>query len=149
MMTYQQLCGIVMSGDFLDEEDAEIQFNNHYKDNKRVSLDEAKGKWTRITNVLKGVAIGYVVRSLNEMVQMDPIAMHALMETRVSCQDMLAHPTVVCVCTEDGRDWTLGFLEVLNGLLGIMNSGCIITAVFDDQNQLRSFCPVDDPSIES
>lgn len=79
------------------------------------------------------------VAYLNELVRLDRPAMHALVESRVPCQEALAdHPTVQVV--SDGEDAVVGFLGVLNGLFGTDAEGWgAIAAVFDEQGDLLRF----------
>ena len=66
------------------------------------------------------------VAYLNELVRLDRPAMHALVESRVPCQEALAdHPTVQVV--SDGEDAVVGFLGVLNGLFGTDAEGWVLS----------------------
>lgn len=59
---------------------------------------------------------------LNELLFADPKAIEALVEFRVLCDDMLAdHPTVVV--SQDEGCTKIGFLGILNGLVGVIESG--------------------------
>lgn len=67
------------------------------------------------------VTITEVVALLNELVALDPDAMHALVESRVPCNDALAdHPTVQVSSRVDGdgSGYEFGILGALNGLFG-------------------------------
>ena len=73
---------------------------------------------------------------LNSMVEADPDAAYALIETRVPCnQDLAEHPSIQVVAQEDGS-YSVGLLGILNGLFGTIEEGPkkgwgAITAVFD------------------
>lgn len=80
-----------------------------------------------------------VVALLNEAVKLDPAAMHALVESRVPCNEALAdHPTIqVSVYDERTGEPTpgqfkVGILGILNGLFGTDSAGWgCITANFE------------------
>ncbi len=80
---------------------------------------------------------------LNELLLADRKAIEALVEFRVLCDEMLAdHPTVQVL--QDERCYKIGFLGVLNGLVGVIESGPrtgwgLITAVFNDDGELQCF----------
>lgn len=80
---------------------------------------------------------------LNELIDSDQKAIEALIEFRVPCDGMLAdHPTVQV--SQDKEDCKVGFLGILNGLVGVIETGPktgwgLITAVFDDSGKLQRF----------
>lgn len=78
---------------------------------------------------------------LNELVQADPVAAKALVETRVPCNGaLLTHPTIQVVGnTSDG--FRVGMLGILNGIFGIEDGWGPIAAVFD---VVCSHCQVKD-----
>ena len=66
----------------------------------------------------------HLVARLNEVLNTDPDAVEALLESRVICSQALAdHPTVQ-VRQEDSsvEAYTLGFLGLLNGLVGVKDN---------------------------
>jgi hypothetical protein len=81
---------------------------------------------------------------LNACMALDPKAMHALIESRVPCNDALAdHPTVQ-VLSVDGQPH-VGILGLINGLFGTDQVGRgPIAAVFGDDGKLASFEPTQD-----
>jgi hypothetical protein len=80
---------------------------------------------------------------LNELVEADRVAIEKLIVYRVSCNETLGvHPTVQTVL--DGEAYTVGLLGILNGLVGVVESGPkegwgFIAAVFDDDGKLVKF----------
>jgi len=80
---------------------------------------------------------------LNELLDANREAIEALVEFRVPCDEMLAqHPTVQV--NQDENGYGIGFLGVLNGLVGVIKSGPrtgwgLITAVFEVDNKLVRF----------
>ena len=90
------------------------------------------------------VTVDAAIAYLNELVKLDPKAMHALVETRHSCNQALAdHPTAQ-VATSNGGLASVGLLGILNGLFGVDEDGWgPITANFDDQGILTSFTRTD------
>ena len=80
-----------------------------------------------------------LIRFLNELVQMDPEAMHRLVEARVSCNEALAdHPTVQVRKVPNGFE--VGILGLLNGFVGADLDGWgFVCAEFDDDEKLVRF----------
>ena len=81
------------------------------------------------------ISVEEAVRVLNSAVRADPVAMTALVDTRVLCNDNMAkHPTIQ-VLAPDGEPegpCEVGFLGVLNGLFGIRHDGRgNIEAIYD------------------
>lgn len=94
------------------------------------------------------ISIDQAIDLLNDMVKADQPAMHALVETRVPCQDLLAHPTV-----QDGNLWYVGLLGIINGLFGKIPFGDKegwgpIAAVFNDKGQLTHFRRTADEAVK-
>lgn len=87
------------------------------------------------------ISFQHAIVLLNELVQLDPLAAHALIEQRVPCNGALAdHPTVQVVQSEEEGTYAVGLLGILNGLFGTDAEGWdIVAAVFDDQGQLVRF----------
>lgn len=93
--------------------------------------------------LLSPISIDQVIDELNAMVKCDQPAMHALVETRVPCQGLLAHSSVQCVQGDDNL-WYVGLLGIINGLFGTIPFGDKqgwgpIAAVFNDKGQLTHF----------
>lgn len=80
---------------------------------------------------------------LNELIEADSTAIQDLIEHRVSCDEELGvHPTVQTML--DGKAYTVGLLGILNGLVGVIESGPkegwgFISAVYDDDGKLVKF----------
>lgn len=73
---------------------------------------------------------------LNEILELDPAAAHALVENRVTCNDALADHASVQVQADNTR-LSVGLLGVLNGLFGSNEEGWgPIAAVFDDDGEV-------------
>jgi hypothetical protein len=87
------------------------------------------------------VTFQHALDLLNEVVLLDPVAAHALIEHRVPCNDGLAqHPTVQVAQGEEQGTCVVGLLGILNGLFGTDSEGWgILAAVFDEQGQLVRF----------
>jgi hypothetical protein len=88
--------------------------------------------WTRPT-------IEHALYYLNELIKLDPDAMHALVETRHPCNEALAdHPTTQVIENSDGTT-SVGLVGILNGLFGVDDDGWgPFTANFDN-DRLVSF----------
>jgi hypothetical protein len=102
--------------------------------------------------LLDPVYLDHAIDLLNDMVKADQPAMHALVETRVPCQGMLAHPTVQCVQQDDNL-WYVGVLGILNGLFGTIPFGekegwGPIAAVFNQAGQLTHFRRTADEAVK-
>lgn len=87
-----------------------------------------------------------LIARLNEIIA-DPEVradVHRLLGARVPCrQPTIDHPSIQAHIV-DGEDPTIGFLGLLNGIVGTMPNGKragwgYIAAVFDDQDQLLRF----------
>lgn len=88
-----------------------------------------------------------VIDYLNEVLKIDPDAIHSLIETRVACNDALGdHAT-----TQVGRGPSVGLLGILNGLVGARASDQwgFITANYETEGgSLISFEPtVENPTL--
>jgi len=83
-----------------------------------------------------------VVQLLNELLDMDPVAMNKLIEDRVSCNSNVEkHPYVQVNCS-DPKDPKVGLLGFLNGLFGTTptGEGCIVARYTDeDHTQITHF----------
>jgi len=73
----------------------------------------------------KSVELRLVVDRLNSMLAVDPDAIEALVNHRIDCNETLAgHPTCqVRARKGGGPPYTVGFLGVINGILGIDDRG--------------------------
>lgn len=70
------------------------------------------------------LSIDTALSILNEAMLLDPIAVRALIETRVPCNEALAdHPTIQVHDPEDGSGPSVGFLGILNGIFGTYDGG--------------------------
>lgn len=72
------------------------------------------------------VTLQEVVNLLRALNRRDPEAVHALIETRVPCNQLLAdHPTVQVMeqFAEGQPQYVVGLLGVLNGLFGMDENG--------------------------
>jgi len=81
-----------------------------------------------------------MIQILNRFVAADPVAMKNLIENRVPCNDTLARDPTCQVRMEHGGN-SVGLLGILNGLLGIHESGpCTgfgpLSAVFSDDDKI-------------
>jgi hypothetical protein len=97
-------------------------------------------------NILKELAVeegakiaDLMVTYLNEILRLDPEAVHSLLETRVPCNTALAdHPTVQ-VHAQNGTH-TVGLLGVLNGFVGTDLDGWgFVCACYDNEGKLLEF----------
>ena len=78
---------------------------------------------------------------MNDLVKFDKDAIHALIETRIICNQELAnHPTVQVLQPKNSEIASVGLLGILNGFIGIdENQLGYIAANFDENNQLIGF----------
>lgn len=80
-----------------------------------------------------------VVKLLNQLTKIDPMAMHAMVNMRTLCNGKLAdHETVQVQNHANGVDFEVGTLGILNGLFGVFPDGPKkgfgpITAVFNER----------------
>lgn len=81
-----------------------------------------------------------LIQRLNTLIE-DSLVRHEIgvfLNSRLACSDrLLEHPTIQVVRTAEGAPTRLGFLGLLNGLVGIIPEGPkkgwgLITAEFDD-----------------
>ena len=85
-----------------------------------------------------------VIERLNEIASHDPMAMKDLIKSRVSCNERLAdHPTVQ-VHQDRNHNTSVGFLGMLNGLVGTIPDGPLkglgyVMAVFDAHGAFSHF----------
>ena len=92
--------------------------------------------------MMKKVTAEDAVALLNEAVKLDPEAMHALVASRVPCNDEFAdHPTIqVLDLDRKGNKPVVGLLGILNGLFGIRENGQgYLAASVDDDGKLTGF----------
>jgi hypothetical protein len=77
---------------------------------------------------------------LNSLMNLDPEALHNLIETRVACNDALRdHPSVQCWRNEQGQ-CVVGLLGILNGFIGTRQDGMgYLSGVFDEAGKLVKF----------
>lgn len=102
---------------------------------------------TRLADALEKRPAEAIVALMNELLEMDPVAVSALCHVRVPCNETLAaHPKVQVALLRDpaeagsnGDEYSVGLLGVLNGLGGAdyLGRGAIAAyfgdeAVFDD-----------------
>ena len=83
----------------------------------------------------EAVLANRIIDSLNEYLAIDPIAIHHLIEYRVTTNQALAdHPSVQV--NAEGEAPVVGLLGILNGIVGVIPGSEIgyITAVFDDDD---------------
>ena len=85
------------------------------------------------------------VAILNELVTCDPVAMHALVEQRVPCNQALENHPTAQVGEHEGQV-RIGLLGVLNALFGALDAKAgkfagwgIIAAEYDDDGTLVKF----------
>jgi hypothetical protein len=79
-----------------------------------------------------------VLSHLNEAVDIDPVAICAILETRVPCAPaMVDHPSVVVA--ESNEAPLLGALGLLNGVLMPLVGGERLAAVYTDDGILLRF----------
>lgn len=86
----------------------------------------------------------HIVDFLNELLVLDPEAIHSLIEYRVPCNQQMADHSTVQVMGVDlkGKEpsFKMGLLGLLNGLVGIKDTGYgYIYAKFDDKGKLVKF----------
>jgi hypothetical protein len=96
------------------------------------------------------VSVDETIAYLNNLVHLDPEAMHALVETRHPCNKALGdHPTVQ-VGPRRGRrrGIEVGMLGIINGMFGVDSEhwGAIV-AQFNGEGKLIGFCRSDDPTV--
>ena len=84
---------------------------------------------------------------LNEAIHLHRDAMEVLIDTRVSCNRDLAKHKSIQVMGKYGN-YAVGFLGMLNGLLGIdANKFGPITAYYDEEGKLTKFAMTDTKNI--
>jgi hypothetical protein len=91
--------------------------------------------------IQESVTLAHVIDVLNNAVESDPDAMHALVETRVPCNKSLAeHPTIQVATIEDtsirmgDAEYRVGIVGLLNGLFGVdSNMWGTISANFETE----------------
>jgi hypothetical protein len=71
------------------------------------------------------VKLAQALRFLNELVELDPEAVTALCENRVSCNEAVAQHESVQVSAQgdNHKEYSVGLLGVLNGMFGADNAG--------------------------
>jgi len=93
--------------------------------------------------MLKAELADHIIQNLNKFVDLDPVALGTLIEHRVPCNRLLAG-SPDCQVRESESGFEVGFLGVLNGLIGTISEGPrkgwgLTTAVFDDSGDLVRF----------
>lgn len=85
------------------------------------------------------------INSLNDLIVNDRKAIQDLIQHKVRCSEFLhQHPTMQVGTNVDEGFHTIGMLGIINGLIGVIESGDredwgFISAVLDDQGQLEKF----------
>lgn len=88
-----------------------------------------------------------VVDFLNELIEVDRIAIAALVDNRVPCnQSMADHPTVPVYARHEG--YLIGMLGILNGMFGTDDDGWGIISSVSDGDGLLRFEALDRSSAE-
>jgi hypothetical protein len=88
-----------------------------------------------------------VIERFNEIAKADPLAIGALLETRVPCSKAMAdHPTVQ-VHQKEGAA-TVGMLGIINGIVGVIEAGPrkgwgYVAVELDDDGKLIRFVRTD------
>jgi len=92
-----------------------------------------------------------IIGRLNKILKSDPEAIDELINTRVLCNNNLAdHPMVQVREYPGDIGPTIGFLGLLNGLIGTTDDGRgIICAVYENGNDLVRFELTDDDKFET
>jgi hypothetical protein len=88
-----------------------------------------------------------IVLQLNTYVNLDRLAIQALIEHRVPCNDALSMDKTVQVQSDPDTPWSdvVGMLGILNGLVGVIETEGpkkgwgLVTAVYDDNGNLLRF----------
>lgn len=87
--------------------------------------------------IQQNVSLQKVVSFLNELLEIDTLAVEHLIEHRVPCNEGMAeHPSVQVI--GDGPLYRVGLLDLLNGLFSTDEKGPI-AAVYDDDDCLERF----------
>ncbi len=87
---------------------------------------------------------------LNDLLKVDPTTINALFNIRIYCNQGLAeHPTVQVGCQGEGKQkiCQVGFIGLLNGLLGIDERGWGHLAINIDNGEIKSFTVLDDKRV--
>jgi len=89
---------------------------------------------------MEKINLDEVVGFLNSLIRLDAKAMKGLVESRVPCNEHLsAHETVQVLRTENGT-LEVGVLGLLNGLIGIHDSGWgYLSVELDEYGNLLRF----------
>jgi hypothetical protein len=89
-----------------------------------------------------------VINFLNSILKIDNLALNELiMNKRVSCNKELGeHPTVQTLCDDNGSNYTVGLLGLLNGMCGKNEDGWgyIVARVDESNNEIISFIHIKD-----
>ena len=82
------------------------------------------------------VSLDDAIEYLNSLVEIDALAMAAIISNRVPCNQAMAdHPTVQVHAYQKEEGYKVGFLGLLNGLFGVDESGYgDIAAIFDERD---------------
>ena len=84
------------------------------------------------------ISAEFVVKFLNDLIEIDRDSVMSLIETRVRCKGELANHESIQTTFESGRD-LLGVLGLLNGFFGTSSKngyGCIVAHYDGDENDL-------------
>jgi hypothetical protein len=80
---------------------------------------------------------------LNELIEIDPEAVHRLVEARVPCnRHLMGHPTVQVLRVVDNPETSsvVGFLGIINGFIGADTDGWgFLCGIYDDDKKLIRF----------
>ena len=80
------------------------------------------------------VTIDETIQLLNDLLKLDPVAMQALVETRVPCNEALVNHPTVHVYMRGEADALVGLMGILNGLFGVDGKGSgPIQALYADE----------------
>ena len=101
-------------------------------------MDEEKSPYSTHNSI----DVEDVIAFLNDLLRVDRSAVSRLIETRVPCNECVAnHPSVQVQADPGGKNPSVGFLGVLNGMFGVDEEGWgqIGMEVTDDGRILHFF----------
>jgi hypothetical protein len=99
--------------------------------------------------IKESVTLDETIAFLNELVKLDAEALGSLVETRVPCNNALAHHATVQVNAYEGKcKYKVGLLGILNGLFGTDDKGWGGIAASFDVVCPNSGMPVEDLRVE-
>ncbi len=101
--------------------------------------------------IKENVTLKETAEFLNELLKTDPMAINALFNLRVYCNQPLSeHPTVQVGC--QGKDnhkvCQVGFIGILNGLFGTDEKGWGHLSIHMDNGAIVSFDILDDAKVK-